>query len=272
MGDIGLSDIAAEIRNLATGQQELATGQQELKAKFEASEAKAEKARISRFIIQPGPPSKSSPSRASLRELAEDKRNDIKAEVLDYYGLLVNCEGSDKKLWTAHTMLDTPDSPPLPLKACTLAHIWPKEQAMLASELAAELELPDGFYTQPRNYLILPRDAHEGFDNEALMFVPSANGSIKVRKWRVEDRSDDEAASLAKYFGRELTWPNKQTASPSLPFMRLLAFRMMSAGKSRPVGEPDGISLTEQEAALNSSVTSAGNEAVRDLCGRLSLL
>ena len=256
--EIGFREIAAELKSI--------------KEKLKASEAKAEKDRLARLLPQPGPPSKGSRSRASQREAAEKKRIDLKIKVLEYYGLLVDHADADKTLWTARTMLDTAGTPPLPIDACTLAHIWPEEKKMLASAIASELKLPDGFYLEPRNYLILPRDAHEGFDNESLLFLPSANGRIKVRKWRLEDRSPAEAAAVAKYDGRELSWPNRDTASPCIPFMRLLAYRMMSAGKTRPADELDISLASEQEAALNSSVTGAGNKAVRDLCLRLSLL
>lgn len=196
---------------------------------------------------------------------------ELKVRVLEYYGLLVSRVGDDKKGWTAHTMLDDVGSAPLPLGACTLAHIWPAEQGHLADQIASELKLPEGFYNDPRNYLILPTDAHDGFDNHSLLFLPAADGTIKVRRWRVEERSPEEAAAVAKYDGRKLTWPTQGRAAPHLPFMRLMAFRMLSAMTKRPVAEPDVVLDMEKTAALNASVATAGNEAVRDLCGRLSL-
>ena len=71
----------------------------------------------------------------------------------------------------------------LPFAACTLVHIWPKEQASAASEIATELKLPEGFFTEPRSFLVLPKDVHDAFDSEALLFLPSRSG-ILVRKWR----------------------------------------------------------------------------------------
>lgn len=235
--------------------------------------SKAERERLLRLIIRPSAPSKTSPSQASAREANELRRLDLKLRVLRYYGLLVSCEGNDKSLWTARTMMDDTDSPPKPLKACTLAHIWPSEKEMLASQIAQELNLPEGFYTEPRNYLILPKDAHDGFDNESLLFMPSTGGSIKVRKWRFEDRSLEEMEAISKYDGRRLSWSLKDTASPNLPFMRLLAFRMILAHMNRPASNLDDDVLlgVEQEAALNASFAPVDNQAVRDLCSRLSL-
>ncbi len=244
----------------------------EIKADLEAAAKKAELERLRLLIVRPTAPSRSSPSRTSARAADEQQRIELKVRVLQYYGLLVSSEGTDKKLWTARTMLHSSSDTPLPLEACTLAHIWPSEQEMLASEIAAQLQLPAGFYLNPRNYLILPKDAHDGFDNQSLLLLPQSNGSIAVRKWRTEDRSPEEATAIAKYYGRELWWPNKDSTSPNIPFMRLLAFRMISAKQQRPADEPDAVLGTEQEAALNASVTSEGNAAVRELCGRLSLL
>ena len=237
--------------------------------------SKAERERLLRLIIRPSAPSKTSPSQASAREEKELRRLGLKLRVLTYYGLLVSCEGNDKSLWTARTMMDDTDSPPKPLKACTLAHIWPSEKEMLASQIAQELNLPEGFYTEPRNYLILPKDAHDGFDNESLLFMPSSGGTIKVRKWRLEDRSLEEIEAISKYDGRRLSWSLEDTASPNLPFMRLLAFRMILAHVNRPASILDDDVLMgieqEQEAALNASFAPVDNQAVRDLCSRLSL-
>lgn len=242
-----------------------------LRAAMETAEARDEKQRLARFIVQPGPASRGSPT-ASARSADEKARIELKVRTLEYYGLVESREGDDKKVWTARTMLHAPDAPPLPLEACTLAHIWPSELSRLASEIAAELHLPDNFYTEPRNYLVLPKDAHDGFDNHALIFLPGIGGNITVRKWRVEDRSVEEAAAVSKYFGMELTWPNKAVATPHLPFMRLLAWRMLTAIKKQPDDEPAISWGDEQNAALNASVGAEGNKAVRDLCDRLSLL
>ena len=255
---LSLADLAAKVAGL--------------EAKHAAAAVRAEQERLARLIVKPGPASKHARSRASARSADETARLELKLRTLRYYGLLVDDSSADKADWTAHTMLDEPGAPPLPLAACTLAHLWPEELEALAGEIADELHLPDGFYTEPRNYLILPKDAHDGFDNQALLFLPASNGKISVRKWRLEDRSPAEEAGSAKYFGKELSWPNREAASPELPFMRLLAFRMMSASKERPAGEPAGVPGYEQRVALNASTLAEGNKAVRSLCDRLSLL
>jgi len=224
----------ALFNEIKIGQDQLASGQRELEAKvakvsaeMAAAKAQAELVRLQKLVIKPGAPSKSSPSRASSHSAAETNRFNLKMQVLQHYGLLVSNEGADKKLWRARTMLHAAGADPLPLDACTLAHIWPAEYAWLASEIAAELALPEGFCDDPRNYLILPKDAHDGFDNESLIFLPAADGRIRVRKWRLEDRSPEEAAFVAKYHGLELAWPEKNATPPHMPIMRLMAFRMM---------------------------------------------
>jgi hypothetical protein len=95
-----------------------------------------------------------------------------------------------------------------------------------------------------------------------------------VRKWRLEHRSDTEVAALSKFFGKELAWPRHrdERTGPNLPFMRLLAFRMMTATETRPAGDPDADVATHRGAALNAFVSSEGNEALRNLIDRLSLL
>jgi hypothetical protein len=36
----------------------------------------------------------------------------------------------------------------IPFSACDLAHIWPAEMGRQADEIAAELRLPEGFFTE----------------------------------------------------------------------------------------------------------------------------
>jgi hypothetical protein len=152
--------------------------------KLEKSNAELQKAVLQSLLYKPTAPTKSVKSGASRRTEQDDRFN-MKVRAFDYYGLFVNRSAPDAKDWTARTMLDDEDSPPRPFGECTLAHIWPKEQEPVASRLASELRLPEGFSADPRNFLVLPRDAHDGFDNEALIFIPTRDG-IKVRAWRSE--------------------------------------------------------------------------------------
>lgn len=252
---------------------DLEAGQQELKeilavmlANAKKTHIEAEKARLVRLIVQPRAPSKSSPSRKTARDAEETARIQLKIKTLNYYGLIVKRDGEVKD-WRAHTMLDAEGTPALPLEACTLAHLWPSELGKEASQIAEELHLPEGFYMDPRNFLILPRDLHEGFDNLALIFLPNRDGNIMVRKWQLEHRSLEEQEALGKYFDRQLMWPEKASVTPHLPFMRLVAFRMMCAKHKKPMDDPQLFA-----AALNASVSSRGNEGVSELSARLGLM
>lgn len=151
-----------------------------------------------------------------------DARILAKKSAIEYYGLGVVVGDADTSVWKCHTML--PEREPvegIPFSACNLAHIWPVEMIRQADEIAAELKLPDGFFAEPRNYLVLPRIVHVAFDSEAVLLVPKRDGTVVVRKWRADKLTAKDAESLSPYYNQTLQWPNSAKA-PCVPFMRLL--------------------------------------------------
>ena len=221
--------------------------------------------RLRGLFIEPTSPSslRSSEKRAA----AEVVRVALKKRVLEYYGLGVNLEHEP---WTARTMLCQPGAEPLPFGQCDLAHIWPKERQRDADAICSELKLEEGFFDEPRNYLVLPRDAALAFDREALILLPSRRGGIKVRRWRTETVLPTTAASLVSaYNGKELQWPTRLIASPCVPFMRLLAWRMLSAFRKRPAPEDGGADIDEA-GALDASDTSGVGSVMRGVRRRMS--
>jgi hypothetical protein len=221
--------------------------------------------RLRGLFIEPTSPSslRSSEKRAA----AEVVLVALKKRVLEYYGLGVNLEHEP---WTARTMLCQPGAEPLPFGQCDLAHIWPKERQRDADAICSELKLEEGFCDEPRNYLVLPRDAAVAFDREALILLPSRRGGIKVRRWRTETVLPTTAASLVSaYDGKELQWPTRLIASPCVPFMRLLAWRMLSAFRKRPAPEDGGADIDEA-GALDASDTSGVGSVMRGVRRRMS--
>jgi hypothetical protein len=154
----------------------------------------------------------------------------------------------------------------IPFSACSLAHIWPVEMGRQAEEIATELRLPEGFFSEPRNFLVLPRPVHVAFDNEAVLFVPSRDGTITVRKWREDKLTAEDAEKLAPYYNQVFCWPKLNEAHPCVPFMRLLAWRMMIASHFLPAA-----ALSAASATPNNVHTYRGERAFWRLRGKSSL-
>lgn len=223
-----------------------------IKVELQAKRERKEAARLRDLLLPPTTPSKSSMGRAAAEKAHNDERVRIKKAAIKYYGLDIYMEGDDSTQWRARTMAGGPE---LPFEACDMAHIWPSEKAHLADEAAVELGLPVGFYKSPRNYLILPRALHVAFDKEAVLLLPSTGGDIVVRKWRVELLSEREAGEVEQYYGTTLDWPLRRVHGPHLPFMRVMAHKMLCA-LALP-HKPSGVADEELEAWRNNAIDSS---------------
>ena len=242
-----------------------------------ASAEKADRDRIERLIVQPAPAAKQSPSVTTEQSLGHDARILLKKGAIEYYGLGVTMTGTDSSAWKCHTMLgENEPVEGIPFSACDLAHIWPVEMSRQADEIAADLKLPDGFFTEPRNFLVLPRIVHVAFDSEAVLLVPKRDGTVVVRQWRADKLSAKDAENLAPYYNQTLRWSNLAEA-PCVPFMRLLVWRMMMASRAFPAAtrsasDTHSDALEWREEALLASATVEANAALKSLIGRYNLI
>ena len=266
-------DLAAALTQLSI---DVASMRQEMATAAATAAAQAARAHILSLVVQPLAPARSSLRSEETARSDHDARIALKKRVIEYYGLGVDLAGSDSALWRSRTMLCDSTSVALPFEACTLAHIWPKDKQRFADAISMELKLPDNFYGEPRNYLVLPRDAHTAFDSEALLLVPTRSGAIRVRKWRVDVLKKGESDALGKYYDKLLQWPTSSSASPCLPFMRLMAWRMMTAVREAPVVSSSASAGFEPSEVIDdvmaSSSSSEGNAALKSLILRYNLI
>ena len=89
----------------------------------------------------------------------------------------------------------------------------------------------------------------------------------------------EDAEKLAPYYGQTLRWPKLAEARPCLPFMRLLAWRMMTASLTFPP-TTDSASATHKrdvpvwhdEEALSVSASPEAKAALQSLVARYNLV
>lgn len=166
---------------------------------------------------------------------AEKKQRQLehKLAALQYYGLGTGMYDAAHQPWSAATMLG---SEPVDFVDAKLAHIYPRSTADdVVDALGSQLRLPVLFLTEPRSFLILPPVVEVAYDREAILLLLANDGSICVTPWHLSRMTEAELHDLRPFLGRELTWPTKGgAAAPCLPFMRLLAWTMLSASRKQP--------------------------------------
>jgi hypothetical protein len=205
----------------------------------------------------------------SVRSPREEERPDLKARVLDFYGLRVPGDATQ-----SFTHLG---GPAVGLKNATLAHIWPSSEADAAALLADELKLKPSFHLDPRNFLILPHDVHCAFDSGWLLLIPK-NSTVPGGETRVIVRASRTSAvvvhgdpsSIATREKREWLQSLDGTAlsfkNDARPFMRVLGWR---AWTMRCSPADDAASQDAAEASSDvGSVDAEGNVALRSLAQR----
>ena len=159
------------------------------------------------------------------RMMAE--RTARKFRVLDYYGLRANDATGALSTTHARTMLDEPDTPPRPLAEATLAHIIPATRAHEVSLYMNALGVGADLMDDPRNYLVLPKYAEVAIGMEALIYFPEADGKVTLWPWHLDRSLPEDVDAVRALAGAELSWP-AQLATPNKPFMRLIAWRLIS--------------------------------------------
>ena len=227
------------------------------------------------LAIHPTPPSSPSVLSGSSEDTPKAIKRALlqrKLDVLRFYGLdgelplSVDDPPLRGKPWTAFTMLSVPGAPPLPLQDCTLSHIWPAKRETEADVIAVNLKLDAMFYTSPRNFLVLPKVVEVAFDREAvIILLPNSTGDITVWPWRMDVLTETQRADLQNYLGKTLDWPFRGSATPCMPFMCLMAWKMLSQSLRPPPAELDprmGSLADARARALSSSVSSEGNVAL----------
>jgi hypothetical protein len=167
---------------------------------------------------------------------AEDERFAFKQTVATFYGLTVD---DPTRL---RNMLGDEDVS----TAVTLAHIWPASYTNWG-DACANLALPEKFYEDPRNYLLLPKYLHDAFDKGYVVLTPSKDG-ITISVIRHEKvRSLRDCASLMLLHRRKLIIPQNS------PYMRILANFALYAMGHEDVGNDlegeifDALSATSSE-------------------------
>ena len=136
----------------------------------------------------------------------------------------------------------------------TLAHIWPDSYKNSAA-FAREMALPVDFHLEVRNFLLLPKDVHDAFDDGKIGFIPSRD-HITLRVF-IHDGLADEIAALNGY---HLHLP--RTHEGHVPYKRTLGWFAWLA-KGATVVSPEV--RAELEAAMSASASSGGNDALTAL-------
>lgn len=119
----------------------------------------------------------------------------------------------------------------------SVAHLWPSSSTQHVGWIGKLLGLRDDFMNDARNYLVLPKDLHDAFDEGVVVFLPrrvpltsSLIGvdvgerrqlTVRVLSERLTHfRNPTTRAAIAAYHDKTLSWPN----SNARPFTRLLAW------------------------------------------------
>ena len=176
---------------------------------------------------------------------SEKERKAFKKRVAKFYGLTS---------WIPGRMVDMLGNN-APTSAVTLAHIWPSSYTNW-EDPQRELALPEGFYKDERNFLLLPEEVHHAFDKGHVIFVPSvADITCYVLP------GADVSGGVRAYHGTQLRLP-----SGKVPYKRQLAYFSLRAKGRRTV---DATIQRALEEALNASADSTGNAALQALEERM---
>ena len=223
-----------------------------------------------------------SPPSGSSRSPRPEHRPGLKEATIDYYGLWAS-----KEARTVYTMLAGPDDErgaavrpsAIPYSEAVLAHIWPSSEAVDAEVLVGLLRLPPDFHVQPRNFLVLHKEAEAAFDSEALLLFPSRTPTLAAtarlfRSERISGGTPGETAAkrahLTNFAQRRLFLP--LAGEGRVPFMRLLAWKAVSALRARE--EEDEAGLADglpDDLDMNATATARDDGAVVAAVQRLRL-
>ena len=187
-----------------------------------------------------------SPEGAAERVPPSNERFDFKRRVAAFYGL----EAAD-----AESLVDM-FGVTRPMGEVALAHVWPASYTNWG-DLEEELAMPVGFHSEPRSFMLLPRDVHVAFDDGGVIFVPSSS-SIKCFVL-----SADASDAVRQLHGRDLHLPLNTS-----PYKRMLAFFARCAAR-HSFFDLDGHVQAALEAATACLEDSAGNEALQSLIDRM---
>jgi hypothetical protein len=139
-----------------------------------------------------------------------DAHND---QVMTYYGLWVNKQGP-RSTWTVKTHLPVINGKKeYPLSEATVVHITARSQRADEPSLQRFFQLPANFYVDPRNYVVLPKEAHNLFDAPILVLLPSKSGPAEsaAPSAAASSRPPSAAASAAT------SGPSSAAAAPVDP-------------------------------------------------------
>ena len=190
----------------------------------------------------------SSPTDAARFPDSEDERKALKQRVAEFYGLT-----SDKEGCLVDMFNNTK-----PRHAVTLSHIWPSSYTNW-EDPRDELALPEDFYKDPRNFLLLPYDVHHAFDQGRIIFVP-AKTHVTCFVLPIAEVGDD----IRELHGKQLHLPKHDVGG--VPYKRQLAYFALRAKGRATVDATIQVALEESMAA---SVDAAGNTALKELEQRL---
>jgi hypothetical protein len=123
------------------------------------------------------------------------------------------------------------------------------------ADFAREMALPVDFHVEPRNFLLLPKDVHDAFDDGKIGFIP-AGDKITLRVFNRDGLAED----IAVLDGAPLRLPRE--GEGHVPYKRTLGWFAWLA-KGATVVSP--AVRAELEAAMGSSASSSGNDALKVL-------
>jgi hypothetical protein len=187
----------------------------------------------------------STPGSVAGSPTSQAMRRAFKVRVAEYYGLNHADEPNSltDMFGTRHNF-----------SLVTLAHIWPESYKNFA-DFAREMALPIDFHLEPRNYLLLPKDVHDAFDDGKIGFIP-ARDKITLRVFN----RDGLAEGVSALDGTRLRLPREHEGR--IPYKRTLGWFAWLA-KGAMVVSPEV--RAELEAAMNASASASGNGALKAL-------
>ena len=202
--------------------------------------------------------------------------------MVSFYGLWDPLYPETAEHGRVFTMLtEADDSPSVPFKAATLAHVWPSALHGESDAMRRLLGLPAGFHVQERNFLVLSREAETAVDNDALLLLPAraalpAPPAVRARVFRLDEfRSADTVhgaaacEAAARLAGRALFLP--RATQGGAPFLRLLAWKAVSALRAGAEHDDEAAAAAyPQSVALDASLE--GGEGARRAAGALAEL
>jgi len=212
------------------------------------------------------------PSSGSSRSPRPEHRLGLKEATIDYYGLWASKEDR-----TVYTMLAGPDDDAgaahpaaVPFSETILAHIWPSSKAADAELLTSLLRVPHDFHVLPRNFLVLHKEAEAAFDAEALLLFPARTPTLSAtsRLFRTERFTGATPAETSAKRSRLDGFARRRLFLPlagegRVPFMRLLAWKAVSALRARE--EEDEAGLADglpDDLDMNATTTSRDDGVV----------